>query len=92
MLSQVSDHRFHHFGFVFLEADPIFPPFEARSCRFRVIALQVISELLVSLLLQRGLEVTDVFAQGVSLMFVLADLLILDIYYVCGVVLHLLVL
>ena len=74
------NHRFHHFCFVLLKADPVFPPLKAGSRRFRVIALKVISELLVRLLLHGYLEVIDVLVQRVSCLFMFTNLLILNLY------------
>jgi len=88
VLPKVDNHHLHQFCLVLLQAHPIFPPLEARSRRFRVIALKVISQLLVGLLLQRCLEVIDVLAQSGSLLFMFTNLLILSIYNIGSVVLH----
>ena len=90
VLPKVKNHRFHHFCLVLLKADPIFPPLKAGSCRFRIIALKVISKLFVGLLLHRCLKVIDVLVQRVRCLFMLTNLLILHIYHIRCVVLHLL--
>jgi hypothetical protein len=90
VLPKVGNHHLHQFCLVLLKANPVFPQLEARSRRFRVISLKVISQLLVGLLLQRCLEVIDVLAQSGSFLFMFTNLLILHIYHISSVVLHLL--
>jgi hypothetical protein len=79
-LPEMMNHRLHHFCFVLLKADPVFPPLKAGSRRLRVITLKVISELLVSLPLHRCLQVIDVLAQRVSGLLMFSNLLILNLY------------
>ena len=84
----MNNHDLHQFCFVLLKAHPILPPLEARSRRFRVIALKIISKLLVSFLLQRRLQFADVLAQGGGLLFMFTDLLILSVDNISSIVLH----